>query len=823
MSPNAPPSSTLGAHVQLSKETIVQAYNEKTSPNPLPSSILGASFAAKTTDTTGNSPAESKVIENQTQPASELSLNPLMQKELKQTGPSSVKLVKIEQNQTKPTELQRSLNESISSEVKPQNTAFNSQSLKPTLHNQSGTSLTETQSHKPAAVPIAMPSENLKKIVLDAPVAPSKSQLDSPPSVKASTPLPPENLPLEKSLPQQPTPTAILSDKSILKQPTSTSVVNTNSSKPAPRLAGPQVTPEVAAPLNVLDDPTMKGALAEAELAKARVEQRLKIERERRHSLGSLPTSSSPIQQPAPQININAKDAPSSTPEATIKCTQCNMELCGMSLATHEQSQCRMRFDHRAKDIAAHESECSKTVIKCKHCSADIALADVAEHELQCDQILKQCPHCLRRQKMSELAEHINSCDCRLVQCPNQCGGKFLQRGLEKHVLTKCPKRATTAPPPATPPPTAPRAPPPQECKYCDESYAVSAIEAHEQECDWKPKRCQHCNMVIISRDLARHETSCKQSSRQCTHCQQSFSSASFSAHIPKCTKRPIKCIRCGELFPADIIVVHSTSCKPAFSNGEAKPVVPPPPSTPPPSQPAIISPSKRKSESNLKQFVQPDPKSSLQRHASSIQLQGPKTTEETRDKLSRRSFALAQLTAGTQLSNESDHEDEESEEDDDGDEVSLAQVVSEWNVDNVCLWLKEDVGVPDVVERFDAFQINGRALLELTEVTLISKLGIKVKAHRDRILAAIEAIKTSDEFSSEEDGSQDDGEVEQDDEDDENDTPSHHIAVSRESNISRRMSLQSMPDNSAQTQSNLLNRINSALQTGTAFRTKQK
>lgn len=42
---------------------------------------------------------------------------------------------------------------------------------------------------------------------------------------------------------------------------------------------------------------------------------------------------------------------------------------------------------------------------------------------------------------MSELQEHIESCDCRLVSCPNDCGGKFLQRGIEKHLATRCPKK----------------------------------------------------------------------------------------------------------------------------------------------------------------------------------------------------------------------------------------------------------------------------------------------------------------------------------------------------------------------------------------------
>ncbi|CAK4870254.1 unnamed protein product [Aphanomyces euteiches] len=225
---------------------------------------------------------------------------------------------------------------------------------------------------------------------------------------------------------------------------------------------------------------------------------------------------------------------------------------------------------------------------------------------------------------MSDLQEHINNCDCRLVQCPNGCGGKFLQRGLEKHVLTKCPKR----PQPTSPPPSAPL---PQ-----------------------KPKE------------------------------------------EPKTQK-------------------------------EAK-----------------ASP-KRKSESDLKALL-------------SARNIGAK--EEPSDRTSRRNFALSQLTAPQEQLPDED-EDDEDEDDEDDDDMSLAQVVAEWNVENVCLWLREDVGVPDVVDRFEALQIDGQMLLELDERALVNDLGIKAKLSRDRILAAIGAIKTSD-------GSDGDD----DDDDDETDQP---------------------------------------------------
>ncbi|RHY58113.1 hypothetical protein DYB30_007927, partial [Aphanomyces astaci] len=106
----------------------------------------------------------------------------------------------------------------------------------------------------------------------------------------------------------------------------------------------------------LLDDPSMKGALAEAELAKARVENRLKIE---------FPKGSK---------------------------------------SDHDQLHCSMRMQTcptcqssmRAKDVASHL--CDKPVAKCKHCLADVV--DVLDHETKCEHALKQCPHCLRRQKV---------------------------------------------------------------------------------------------------------------------------------------------------------------------------------------------------------------------------------------------------------------------------------------------------------------------------------------------------------------------------------------------------------------------------------------
>ncbi|KAF0742920.1 hypothetical protein Ae201684_002314 [Aphanomyces euteiches] len=625
---------------------------------------------------------------------------------------------------------------------------------------------------KSPAVPVSPPPVNPKPVAATPSVAakqemaapinsqpvPSKTSLPSSESVSklAVAPqvaAPPQQIPPPTHL-QQTKPPPPTSSPSLLQRMAS-SPASTTPTTPADKLE-PKKT---GGPPTLLDDPTMKGAMAEAELAKARVENRLKIERERRHTLTGVPSPK----------DVSKPNQPLEETKQMVKCHLCFQDVALGVKLDHELNLCPMRMQtcstcsksFRAKVLPSHLCE-KPQLAKCKYCLVEVA--DMVEHESTCDHALKQCPHCLRRQKacsMSDLQEHINNCDCRLVQCPNGCGGKFLQRGLEKHVLTKCPKRPQpTSPPPSAPLPQKPKEEPKTqkeakvqdhlcnllelfkqvECKYCDEEYTSTSIEEHEASCDWKPKRCQYCNMVIISRDLARHEGNCKQSNRQCSHCLQSFPSSAFSTHLPKCTKRPIKCIRCGELFAADIIVAHSTSCKPGESKG-----VPPPPSTSPPAHLLQAASPKRKSESDLKALL-------------SARNIGAK--EEPSDRTSRRNFALSQLTAPQEQLPDED-EDDEDEDDEDDDDMSLAQVVAEWNVENVCLWLREDVGVPDVVDRFEALQIDGQMLLELDERALVNDLGIKAKLSRDRILAAIGAIKTSD-------GSDGDD----DDDDDETDQP---------------------------------------------------
>ncbi|KAG3250916.1 hypothetical protein PI124_g4454 [Phytophthora idaei] len=541
---------------------------------------------------------------------------------------------------------------------------------------------------------------------------------------------------------------------------------------------------------------TAKGALAEAELAKARVEGRRRQEQE---------TKQQQRQPPVPVPSVNTQ------------------QLQWVSLEMHElecnTAQRRTTnppgtvASSEAKPLSDTATELGGSLRKCRHCAADVPSLDLLEHEINCDKVLKQCPHCLRRQKMSELQDHIENCDCRLVSCPNDCGGKFLQRGIPNHLATRCFKKpvgisTSVAPPVSRPPyPEASKAAPspstPQhlsapaptgkvECKFCDDEIDANKIDAHELNCDWKPKRCQHCNMVVISRDLLRHETSCKTNMKSCSHCDENMPQSALATHASRCSKRPIKCIRCCQLFPADAIVAHSTNCKVVPGGNSAAssqtpavraPIkIPPPPPFPPPPTATTPTPT---SQQNTRRATA-DPRVGVT--ASIDTVKAPATQAEESDRLARRNLVLSQLTnpgatptehnTGSRASAPSpvtrpiiqpdveDDEDEEDEDDDedDDDQLTLAQVVKEWNIENVCLWLHEDVGVPDVVLRFQQKQCNGEMLLELTESDLINDFGVKDRVQRERILSAIEAINTSNAFSEEDDDEDDEEEGDEDD-----------------------------------------------------------
>ncbi|KAL3667428.1 hypothetical protein V7S43_007654 [Phytophthora oleae] len=151
----------------------------------------------------------------------------------------------------------------------------------------------------------------------------------------------------------------------------------------------------------------------------------------------------------------------------------------------------------------------------------------------------------------------------------------------------------------------------------------------------------------------------------------------------------------------------------------------------------------------------------------------------------------------------EDEEDDDEDYDDEDDDQLTLAQVVKEWSVENVCLWLHEDVGVPGVAvsnllvvlrcfttddffflwqHRFQQKQCNGEMLLELTESDLINDFGVKDRVQREQILSAIEAINTSNAFSDEDEDEDEDEISEEEDLDESEDyeatssSPASHL-----------------------------------------------
>lgn len=259
---------------------------------------------------------------------------------------------------------------------------------------------------------------------------------------------------------------------------------------------------------------TAKGALAEAEMAKMRVENRRKQESELRQQQIQSPLKPPPHAPPSIALVckqesehrrqliqspvISPQDAPPSLAlgskqeselrrqqiQSPAKPAQDDPSITLVNKLESEQRQQVQSVLKPAPDapllahVGSDSEDGSESVVgaagsvkKCRHCNADILSQDLFDHELRCDKVLKQCPHCLRRQKvscmrlvfiariealgltddiacvsqMAELQDHIENCDCRLVSCPNNCGGKFLQRGIAKHLATRCPNKSPGA------------------------------------------------------------------------------------------------------------------------------------------------------------------------------------------------------------------------------------------------------------------------------------------------------------------------------------------------------------------------------------------
>ncbi|CEG44333.1 hypothetical protein L915_17322 [Plasmopara halstedii] len=571
----------------------------------------------------------------------------------------------------------------------------------------------------------------------------------------------------------------------------------------------------------------------------------------------------------------------SQCPNRVVHCKFCMQQVQFVNVTRHER-ECNTTnrvtlSETEAESNPDRDIEFEKSSKQCRHCAARIPGLLLLEHETNCDKVMKQCPHCLRRQKMSELANHVENCDCRLVSCPNGCGGKFLQRGVPTHLATRCPKTPSTIAATAASSASRPACPEaikttaslmtPSEidltekvkCKFCDDEIEASKIEDHEQNCDWKPKRCFYCNMVVISRDLLRHETSCKSNVKSCAYCNKKMPQSALINHASRCSKRPIKCIRCCKLIPSDTIVAHSTNCKVELdatlaasnllsgqlsnttSNASTR-IPPPPPFPPPPDVSRTLS--------------TPTPQDASESRLSlnaSIDV-GKATDENHFDRMARRQFAFSKLTnsgsipTGMQVKSiynqasassampagldrtkpviRSNHqydkiEDDKEDYDADKGHLTLAQVVKDWTVENVCLWLHEDVGVSDAVRTFQNKQCDGEKLLRLTENDLVNDFKINDRLLLDRILSAIEVINTSNAFLDEdEEEDEEEDENEEDEDEDEDGSEVYHGDVTTHMQVSTRKAFshprdilqRPFSDNNLPSSKDMFRRISNAL-----------
>jgi hypothetical protein len=106
----------------------------------------------------------------------------------------------------------------------------------------------------------------------------------------------------------------------------------------------------------------------------------------------------------------------------------------------------------------------------------------------------QQCPFCLKRFEPDVLVNHKINCDCRTVHC-QYCNKGRMARQLKTHEQF-CDQNPINAAKSEK-----------KKCQHCDKYFTPPQLAAHQ--CDWEPKQCKICNMQIIARDIGRHEEKC--------------------------------------------------------------------------------------------------------------------------------------------------------------------------------------------------------------------------------------------------------------------------------------------------------------------------
>lgn len=206
---------------------------------------------------------------------------------------------------------------------------------------------------------------------------------------------------------------------------------------------------------------------------------------------------------------------------------------------------------------------------------------------------------------MSELQEHIENCDCRLVACPNNCGGKFLQRGIPKHLATRCPNKSasppsvtdvaapssgsstaspssaqslSTAPLPspqasapavASPPPSAPLSVPTQPSAIAPPPARAPAVTTSPPPKPSAPAECKFCDEEFPATEIDEHEDKCVGAAAWSPCCERTFEWPSGheltpvrSLCVARCDWKPKRCQHCNMVIISRDLLRHESVCK---------------------------------------------------------------------------------------------------------------------------------------------------------------------------------------------------------------------------------------------------------------------
>lgn len=146
-----------------------------------------------------------------------------------------------------------------------------------------------------------------------------------------------------------------------------------------------------------------------------------------------------------------------------------------------------------------------------------------ASHAAECEWRAAKCDvaGCLEVVPFCKLAQHALTCPRAIVQCPNKCGWENRRGELESH-RTTCEREYI-------------------KCGFIDlaredgagclHGCERSAIEAHREECDYRPWRCESCDVSVNAMHASEHAIKCGELRQRCPRCRAMVRAKAFAAH----------------------------------------------------------------------------------------------------------------------------------------------------------------------------------------------------------------------------------------------------------------------------------------------------